>query len=311
MKRLLMCVCVLSLGCPAPSEKSTNNVIVNNANNANNVGDAGNNQNNVSDVSVEIDFGVDPDGPQFVDVSVSPLRITEGESFSVLVQVTDPDGFDDIGGGRLTTLDGDAIGNFSGSGGSYSIDVNWSDVNAVDPITFATEDSRTFIAEFFDAGSHVSRAPIDVEFHCNGEPACEGVCGDELCNGTCQNVFEDDMNCGSCGNECVNGESCLDEQCQLPNFLNYCNSPGECLAPPAGFAECYQVTEDAPRCVVNCNVGGAECGADVCVNVSGDPNNPFNICLQECTGNAARCVDDLTCMAIGGGVSVCTPPVPN
>ena len=310
MKRILLCVCLGMLGCPAPSSKGNNTVVVNNANNGNNVNnaDGGNNVNNVSDVNVQ-DFPINEDGPQFVDVSVSPPSMTEGGSVTVLAQVTDPQGFDDIGGGRVLDAADNVYGNFTGSGGSYSIDISWSDIEQYEEITFDDELVLTLIAEFFDGTGNTNRRAFDIRLECGGETACDGQCGLEDCMGTCQEAFTGEMACGACDNMCNTGQVCEnDTSCQNANYLEACNSVAACtikgLAPMCGIV--FQ-GDDTERCFSQCDPNDPlSCGLNPCVQVGGN----VTICFTDCTNNAAICQGDLTCEDVGNGVRACVPPLP-
>lgn len=301
MKSISVLILLFCVACSPTSEKKSDDPVnINNENNANN-GNNANNENNANnatdmgtDQSVELDFEIDEDGPQFVDVAVSPRGMSEGESVTVLVQITDPQGFDDIGGGRILDLADNVYGNFSGSGGSYQADLTWFQINDIEPITFTNGATLTLIAEFFDGDGHVSKQSFSVELDCDGATACDGACGAELCANECLSEFITDENCGSCGNTCNNGEFCDGTQCVEPgDYLSLCRNDSEC----SPMADCSEFFINQPTCNQFCEIDD-DCPGGICVF--------GEACAIDCSNDPNGCPNGMSCQNFEG-TNICIP----
>lgn len=132
---------------------------------------------------------MDPHGPRILSLGTSVKQLTQGESARFVAVITHPDGLDNLAGGQLTSPDG-AIkyGAFQADHqGSYTLDLSWSLLQQTQPIGFASEEMRSFIAEFFDMQGHKTAQSLSLRLHCNGKNACDGVClaqGDRCSGGT-------------------------------------------------------------------------------------------------------------------------------
>jgi hypothetical protein len=66
----------------------------------------------------------------------------------------------------------------------------------------------------------------------HGSCQCMNRCsaGQDYCNESCIDVVNDVTNCGSCGNACAQGMSCIAGTCDCPVGYDYCASQQQCLA---------------------------------------------------------------------------------
>lgn len=148
------------------------------------------------DTDTDIDADIEPGGPEIVSLGTNTSFLTEGESVTFTATVTHPDGPGAIAGGSLTTPDGTMIyGPFDLAGGStFSIDISWGDIHAIEPIEFTVNQSRIFRAEFFDTTGRQSSRTIELTLTCHDLAACDGICVD---------LQNNDNNCGECRNVCL------------------------------------------------------------------------------------------------------------
>ncbi len=128
-----------------------------------------------------------------------------------------------------------------------------------------------------------------------GTVASGECCGSGLnaCAGTCVDYQTDENNCGSCGNACANGTSCVAGACTCGFNQENC---GTTQAP-----NCKTTSVDPTNCG-GCGVSCVGSGAPYCV--SGGCLNSCPAPLSPCgTGNAAKCTnlddDDRNCGACG------------
>jgi hypothetical protein len=136
-----------------------------------------------------------PRGPNIITFNTNSLDITQGESVVFSAVVTDPDGIDDvIGGTLLDVASGLSYGSFATAAaeGAYTLTVPWSEMHRLASINFTAAITRTFRAEFFDAGGNRATRDVTLTLTCDGIAACSGVCTD----------LSTTENCGSCGNVC-------------------------------------------------------------------------------------------------------------
>jgi hypothetical protein len=160
-----------------------------------------------------------------------PSGLTEGGMATFVVVVTDPEGLADIGGGSLQSPTGARYGTFVLIGpGQFQFSLSWSEIAAVEPINFVTQESRTFVASIFDAGGNTTTAEAQVRLNCDalGGQGLAGACG-----GHCL-ALNTNQNCGACGAGC--GGTCLSPgSCQYVEPL-FSTSPGTC----AGVCAAHQ-----------------------------------------------------------------------
>lgn len=116
--------------------------------------------------------------PSIISFGTNVTELTDGESVRFVALVTDPAGVSSLVGGQLTSADG-AIkyGAFTASQqGAYSLDLSWAQLSQTQELSFATEENRTLVAEFYNTAGQRTQRSIELRFHCRGEPACEGRC---------------------------------------------------------------------------------------------------------------------------------------
>lgn len=173
------------------------------------------------------------DPPEIDELRASATELSEGESVVVMATVTDPDGLDNVAGGKLVSEDGTVF--FSPfeqlSNGTFATTLSWDQLNKAQPIEFTTIEKRTVVARFSDNDKNEASQPLTLSLTCRGLVACAGACVD---------VATDAANCGGCGQPCPstdrcdqgsclsNCEPCLQAQCSLE--LAVCATSSECTA---------------------------------------------------------------------------------
>ena len=275
-----------------------------------------------------------------MSLSVLPARLHRNDpgasTFSALV--TDPDGLQDVVGGRLVDpVSGGTYGVFTASGasGAYTFALDWLTMQAVRGVTAAGVDGleRDFRAEFFDLAGNVGSATVTMLLHCGltGYGVCNnqcrqlgtatncstcdeavpvgGVCtnyeprcptGRTNCNGTCVDLQNDTNNCGTCGTVVPSGRICR-------NGAPACVNAAETWCPAQNV--CANLQTSASHC-------GA-CGTTVaaprtCVN--GAPNCPNagetfcstqNVCanLQTNSAHCGTCGNAVTRGCVAGAIT--------
>jgi hypothetical protein len=212
------------------------------------------------------DASRDPDGPEILDFSRAPERITEDGQVVLTVTITDPQGFDDIGGGRVLDEAGDSYGVFTGSGGTYSATLTWQQINNVSPINFEQAQQRVFIAEFFDSDNNRTKQPFSLELHCDGQSACDGTCAETRCTDACDTFncepgtcvasyrLNTEDHCGACGNVCTEGNTCIDGDCACGRETTRCGDA--CVDLSTNSEHCGQCDNMCPS--------GQACGGGTC-----------------------------------------------
>jgi hypothetical protein len=155
--------------------------------------------------------------------------------------------------------------------------------------------------------------------------------GLESCNGQCLDFSADPNNCGSCGNTCGSGSSCVQGQCKCGFGQIQCN--GACITPSIDPLNCggcpgqggVSCPTTAPYCVSGGCVGScpapltgcplANSSNKECVNTDSDSDNCGG-CGIKCLGNtgcsAGQCVPKVTlgvdpAKCVGGGPPVDVP----
>jgi hypothetical protein len=122
-----------------------------------------------------------------------------------------------------------------------------------------------------------------------------------VCNGVCQSLQSDALNCGTCGNACPFGLFCIAGQCTCQAGFSACN--GFCINTTSDRRNCGSCGNVCPggqlaACVggtCTCQPGLTPCGTgqSACKNLQFDPQNCGacgNACslLQVC--NNGQCV---------------------
>lgn len=125
-----------------------------------------------------------------------------------------------------------------------------------------------------------------------GGPACDTDCGParECCDGTCVNLQNDPLNCGTCGRRCSAEPYCGDGECGIPACFTTCTSGTCCGTSCCSEAEiCCQAqapVSRVPYCQEPDNRGSCSPGcAPLCVCAS--PDTPI------ATPSGARRIADL------------------
>ncbi|MEL6179429.1 MAG: hypothetical protein AAFS10_10770, partial [Myxococcota bacterium] len=199
-------------------------------------------------------------GPRFIRLNRNVDIIYEGETILFSAVVTDPDGIDDLIGGSMIDPDtGRSYGAFSTSAseGSYEIELTWDEIHRVRPID-ALEDGvlRVFEAEFFDVAGNRAAQTIDLSIDCREEL-------DGICDGTCTNLSTTD-DCGTCGNACLPGGSCVDQVCGCDANEGVCDAQCVSLITTSNCGECGNVCNATELCDMGectCGPGLAACGS--------------------------------------------------
>lgn len=225
-------------------------------------------------------------GPRFITFNSNVTQITQGESVTFTVVVTDPDGIDDVIGGTLQDPStGRSYGSFAtaASEGAYGITLDWLSIHRVRAITFTgTTEVRAFEAEFFDVAGNSATRQISITLTCNGLGVCDASCTD----------ITTTSNCGSCGNACAVGGTC---------------SSGTCTC-PAGFGDCEGFCTDLTA-ATDCGTCGNDCGfSGSCVDGSCACDEGYRTCggtcasefnIASCGSRCASCSSTQTCSATG------------
>ncbi len=78
-------------------------------------------------------------------------------------------------------------------------------MHTVDTIELEGDESRTFVARFYDQAGHLAEAEVSMQLECSSGFACDGACTD---------VDFNEDHCGSCNRACPNdpyfGDYCYD-----------------------------------------------------------------------------------------------------
>jgi len=122
-----------------------------------------------------------PGGPIVQEVILAPTRLSDGDVVTFSAVVSDPDGFDDIGAGKLLSQDGSIFyGVFAQvSPGAFSFGSSWEQLHQMAPIDIAkdAEAERIFRIEFTDGSGNIGWRLASLTLGCEpGEAACDGWC---------------------------------------------------------------------------------------------------------------------------------------
>ena len=122
-----------------------------------------------------------PGGPIVQEVILAPIRVSDGDVVTFSAVVSDPDGFADIGAGKLLSEDGSIFyGVFAQvSPGAFSFGTSWKQLHQVAPIELAkdVEAERIFRIEFSDGSGKTGWRLASLTLGCEpGEAACDGWC---------------------------------------------------------------------------------------------------------------------------------------
>jgi hypothetical protein len=121
----------------------------------------------------------EPGGPTVVSFTATSAMLTEGQSITFGAIVTDPNGTDALAGGELTTPDGSGTyGPFDAGAqkGAFSLTRSWAEIGQTLNINFASNETRSFRAVFYDSTGRMATQTLSIELTCGGDPACNGSC---------------------------------------------------------------------------------------------------------------------------------------
>lgn len=141
-----------------------------------------------------------PGSPSVTSLTVSPTLFGPSTTGTFRATVTDPQGLGTITGGTLVDpVSGDSYGSFTGSNGSYTIELSWDDINDLRDITAEEGGSlRIFEAVFTDATGNTATRQVSATMSCGaGSATCEP--------GSCTPLRVVTA-CGSCANDCTDAE---------------------------------------------------------------------------------------------------------
>lgn len=176
--------------------------------------------------NVPPDVPPDPQGPRIQSIAISSNTLTDSETATLTVVVTDPDGVEDIVGPLLIEpISSTTLGTLTSSGaGTFTATVSWNTWSSVDPVEFsgAAGDVRFVRVQFSDVAGHRVTSTERIQVVCDGGlPACDGRCGAVRCAGqdnTCLDTegspISADGLCGICGqgcSSCASGCTCFNE----------------------------------------------------------------------------------------------------
>jgi hypothetical protein len=182
--------------------------------------------------------------PKILSIGTNVKTLHEGDQLIVTAVVTDPDGIDDLIGGKLTSADGGATyGSFATdqAEGAYSLTLQWSAINQADSINTGAgmSESRPFRATFFDAEGNTTYHDVAVALQCS-------AASNAACDGHCTDMSTPSLDhCGSCDHKCPS-DSLNQKQCVLQN---------------GGVCEGYAASQQRVACTSLCPAGYSKCYA--------------------------------------------------
>ncbi len=194
-------------------------------------------------------------------------------TFSALV--SDPDGLQDIVGGRLVDpVSGGTYGVFTASGapGAYTYSLTWLGMQAVRGVTAAPVDGlqRDFRAEFFDVAGHTGSATVPMLIAC-------GLTGYGVCSNQCRQL-NTATDCSGCDEPIPTGGSCSMYTRRCPTGTTLCATENACadlMTSTAHCGQCGRAVATGGVCVAGvpqCPANQVVCG-NKCVNLATDSQN--------------------------------------
>jgi hypothetical protein len=261
------------------------------------------------------------DAPEFLELGATPNRVTNAAPANISAIVTDPQGAGDIVAVRLIEQStGQPLGNFQADGGgAYSFSLDWNTLNAIVDLTFDVDLGLIVTAEAIDTAGERSTRSLELRVACDDNgPACNGTCGEQLCDGECatgEDFFFDPNNCGACGVVCPDG-LCEGGECVGALDVDApCQTLSDCEDGASFCSDEATTGLSGGWCVYEC-FGSEDCGPQgECVRVAVDPdgNQTVQLCVAPCSANG-DCRQGWLCQPgpniEGENLSFCTPPEP-
>lgn len=278
----------------------------------------------------------EPGAPRILSLSVVPPRLhLQGDTGASTVSalVSDPDGLQDLVGGRLVDpVSGGVYGVFTSTAtpGAYTFSIDWLIMQAVRPVASSPlgGSDRVMRAEFFDLAGHTGALDLVMRLDC-------GLTGHGVCNNQCTLMSTSPTNCGECGRAAPAGQVCRDGQPQcavagqthcpaqgvcvdLQTSASHCGACGQPVQPGQvcrnGQSVCATATDTycpAQQACVNLQTNSQHCGA------CGQGVPPGQVCRngQPACANAADtyCPQQGLCANLQTSAShcgACGTPVP-
>jgi hypothetical protein len=267
-----------------------------------------------------------PGAPRIINFATNVKTVEVGQPVVFTALVTDPQGVDDLIGGRLVDPESGAVyGAFAtqATEGAYSLRLEWRDLQSVRTIDspFGGID-RDFRAEFFDQAGNAAHETVRLRLACGARAVCGGKCSG----------LREQEHCGSCGKrvpesfECSPDAKfvCPEQETSCPGSGNKCvrtdtaQHCGQCgfACPAAKGVPEYQTilgpscrsrpTDPARRCEIEIRIRwGAVTCAEYCAAASQRATGTTG---YACMGS--RCttkVTDGTCFCNAAPIPVSKP----
>jgi hypothetical protein len=140
--------------------------------------------------------------PQIVSATTDIPTLSTDNVVTITVVATDPDGLADLAGGNVVHPGGGTYGSLqpNSTAGSFSLALDWPQVNSVSPITTqgTAAAPRTFEIQIFDQAGNRATTTLIIKLHCSGVFST-------ACAGNCSSFYSNDFDCGT---TCDNHRAC-------------------------------------------------------------------------------------------------------
>ncbi len=181
--------------------------------------------------------------PAIVDVLVTGTLDDDTAQATLTVDVSDPDGLQDIAGGKAYSPDKKTFfGAFTQlSAGTFALTIGWQQLSDADPVVFGVGESATrdVLVEFADAAGHVATATQTLKLSCAG---CLGQC----------------HACGSCTTDAWCGVCASTPSPDIKTCTDFCGHAG--MACYCAYGACNSGTCVVGSCGAPCAASGCACG---------------------------------------------------
>jgi hypothetical protein len=132
---------------------------------------------------------------------------------------------------------------------------------------------------------------------CSTNNTCICPTGYTTCTSGCENLSNSPSNCGSCGNTCPAGESCINGVCSCPAGETYCTKTQTCENLKTENNNCGTCGASCPAAescingVCSCPAGETYCTkTQTCENLNTESNN-CGSCGNKCPSNNPYCLN--------------------